>query len=77
MRVLILALRLWAYGHFCNRCIGLCTYLAEKSIESNRPLTKKLLTNASNFSYYNLKKWQNMEKRYIRLCLSLGLSGLL
>lgn len=77
MRVLFMATRLFIYGYFCDLCVNLCTHFAEKSIKSNRPLTKKLLTLGSNFSYYNLKKWQIMEINYIRLCISLGLSGLL
>jgi len=69
MRIILLSLRLYFYGYFCDICANLCTAYVERNLAKDRPLNKKLLTFMSNFSNNILLKWQAMEKSYIKLCL--------
>ena len=69
MKLIFLSLALFAYGAFCDFFANLCTDIAEKNIQKNRPLNKKLLTIMSNFSNNCLVKWQAIEQEFIRLSL--------
>ncbi len=69
MNLILLSVRLFLYGWFCDFCTNACTGLAEKNIKNNKPLNKKLLTFMSNLSNNSLIKWQIIEKRFIRLSL--------
>lgn len=67
MKLIFLSARLFIYGAFCDFVARLCTKFAEKNIEKHKPLTKKLLTNMSNFSNSCFVKWEVIEKRFIHL----------
>lgn len=69
MQLILLSVRLFTYGAFCDLCSSFCTRMTEKNIEKNKPLNKKLLTFMSNFSHNRLVKWQTIEHRFIRLSL--------
>ena len=72
MKQIFFSIRLFAFGFFCDMCSSFCTYLAEKCLDKNKSLNKKLLTFMSNFSGNNLIKWQAQERRFLKQFLGKG-----
>jgi len=66
MKQIFLSIKLFTYGAFCDMCASFCTYLAERCLNQNKSLNKKLLIFMSNFSGNNLKAWQDFEKRFLK-----------
>ena len=69
MKLLVMSVRLFIYGFFCDSCIKLCTKIAEENLKKERPLNNKLLNFLSNLSNNSLSKWQIIERRFITLSL--------
>ena len=69
MKLLILSIKLFIFGFFCDMCTSLCTKMTESKLLNNQPLNKKLLVFMSNLSNNSLIKWQGIEKRFIRCSL--------
>lgn len=69
MKLIILSLKLFLYGLFCDACVAICTFMAERRIKNGRSLNKKLLIFMSNLSERNLNKWRSAELDFIRFSL--------
>ena len=65
MKQIFFSIKLLVYGSFCDMCAGFCTKMAEKSLDKNKSLNKKLLIFMSNFSGNNLKNWQDFERKFL------------
>ena len=69
MKLLLLSMRLFIYGYFCDCCMSVCTKITEYNLTNNKPLNHKLLVMLSNLSNNNLVRWQKVEKKFIRFSL--------
>lgn len=70
MKLLLLSVKLFVFGYFCDVCAGICTRITEKRLKKNRPLNGRLLAYVSNLSNNSLAKWQITERRFIHLSLN-------
>ncbi len=66
MKQLFFSIKLLTYGAFCDICASFCTHIAEKCLNQNKSLNKKLLIFMSNFSGKHLKCWQDFERKFIK-----------
>ena len=69
MKLILLSVKLFVYGLYCDVLATACTKIAERRITSGKSVSVKLLINMSNLSDRKLKKWQSIEQRFIQISL--------
>ena len=69
MKLLLLSMRLFIYGYFCDSCMSVCTKITEYNLTNIKPLNHKLLVMLSNLANNHLVRWQKAEKKFIRFSL--------
>lgn len=61
MKLLLLSIKLFLFGIFCDICLNLCNFAVEKNIKTGKKLNKKLLIKMSNFCHNLLVYWSKIE----------------
>ncbi len=69
MKLLIMSVKLFLYGYYCDLCMNICTAYTEYLLKKGGKLRKKPLVLLGRLSERNIKKWQRTEQKFISLSL--------